>query len=84
MSSKLSDEVSHHASRVLRLTVGATIELFNGDNRAYTAEITAVSKKSVDVKITAEREANVESDLKSISPKVSVKATVWISFCKSQ
>lgn len=61
---QLSDEVAHHASRVLRLPVGAIIELFNGDNHSYTAEITAVSKKSVEVKITAIREASVESDLK--------------------
>lgn len=42
---------AHHLQRVLRKSVGDEIEIFDGSGRVAKAEITAVSKKSVALKI---------------------------------
>lgn len=42
---KLSDNAATHATRALRLIVGDTINLFNGDGLDYTCELVSVKKK---------------------------------------
>ncbi|TPH18066.1 16S rRNA (uracil(1498)-N(3))-methyltransferase [Litorilituus lipolyticus] len=61
---KLSDEAFGHVIRVLRLTQGDVITLFNGnENKQYTAELIDVSKKQAMINITAEEVIKRESPL---------------------
>lgn len=60
---ELSVEASNHVGRALRLQPGALVELFTGDNHRYPAEIVAVTKKVVTVKVLEQISANVESPL---------------------
>lgn len=62
-TSVLSDEASNHTGRVLRLQPGALLELFNGDDHRYRAEITEVTKKKVTVKVLEKILASSESTL---------------------
>lgn len=41
---------------VLRLKVGDTIELFNGNNKAYSAKITAINRKQVLVRVMQQQQ----------------------------
>lgn len=59
----LTDDAANHVGRVLRMSVGDKIELFDGSNMTFEAEITAVSKKSVDVKIGQSQLSDKESPL---------------------
>ncbi|RUO20400.1 16S rRNA (uracil(1498)-N(3))-methyltransferase [Aliidiomarina iranensis] len=61
--SSLSEEASNHTGRVLRLQPGALLELFNGDDHQYQAEIIAVTKKRVTVKVLEKVFASSESPL---------------------
>ncbi|MDM1708320.1 16S rRNA (uracil(1498)-N(3))-methyltransferase [Thiopseudomonas alkaliphila] len=47
----LPEATSHYLSRVLRLAVGAQIQLFDGSGDEYLSEITAISKKVVSVEL---------------------------------
>jgi 16S rRNA (uracil1498-N3)-methyltransferase len=65
---ELSDEVFAHAIRVLRLSEGAQLVLFNGETCAnkrfdYLATLIQVSKKSAIVQITAQYVVDNESPL---------------------
>jgi 16S rRNA (uracil1498-N3)-methyltransferase len=60
----LAEEPANHVGRVLRMEVGASLILFNGDGFNYPAIITETGKKSVLVQITAKLENPVESPLK--------------------
>ncbi len=55
----LPDNVSHHL-RVVRLQVGATLTLFNGEGGDYTATITLLEKKRATAEIKAFSERSVE------------------------
>lgn len=48
----LPEATSHYLSRVLRLAVGAQIQLFDGSGDEYLSEIIAISKKVVSVALT--------------------------------
>ena len=48
----LPEATSHYLSRVLRLAVGAQIQLFDGSGEEYLGVITAISKKVVSVELT--------------------------------
>jgi len=50
-SLSLEPEPSHHLSQVLRLKVGDTLILFNGNGQEYAAAITQLSRKGVRVDI---------------------------------
>ena len=50
-SARLEGPEAHHLARVLRKPVGECIEIFDGTGRFALAEITAISKKAVDLKI---------------------------------
>ena len=56
-------EVRHYLVNVLRLKTGANVELFNGNNKNYTATISAIEKKSVTFSITHSTTTRTESDL---------------------
>jgi len=47
----LSEASSHYLSRVLRLSAGAALEVFNGQGSSYNASISEVSKKQVHVQV---------------------------------
>ncbi|MFH1887791.1 MAG: RsmE family RNA methyltransferase [Pseudomonadota bacterium] len=48
---------ARHAASVLRLAIGARVELFNGSGRAWEAEITDISPGRVDLAVLSERPA---------------------------
>lgn len=60
----LSEDAANHVGRVLRMQVGEQIELFDGSNHIYTAVITQVSKRTVEVHILNQQWLDRESPLK--------------------
>jgi 16S rRNA (uracil1498-N3)-methyltransferase len=60
---KLDDKASHHLARVLRAKIGDSLLLFNGKGGEYTAEITHIDKKSVEVRVMAFLQREVESPI---------------------
>ena len=59
----LEGHAAHHLSRVLRLTAGDTVELFNGDGCDYVARLTLCSKGAVRAEVLERRENHRESPL---------------------
>ncbi|MGS0825107.1 16S rRNA (uracil(1498)-N(3))-methyltransferase [Shewanella sp. 0m-8] len=59
----LDDEAAGHVGRVLRMSVGEQVSLFNGDGNDYLAEIISASKKNVEVKVLSCEANNSESPL---------------------
>ncbi|OOF35839.1 16S rRNA (uracil(1498)-N(3))-methyltransferase [Rodentibacter heidelbergensis] len=59
----LSDEAANHVGRVLRMTEGEQIELFDGSNHIYPARIISAGKKSVSVEILGREFVDKESPL---------------------
>jgi 16S rRNA (uracil1498-N3)-methyltransferase len=59
----LDSDESHHLSRVLRLSSGATVFAFDGLGNEYQCEVAEVSKKSVSLSIIAPVTDPVESPL---------------------
>jgi 16S rRNA (uracil1498-N3)-methyltransferase len=59
----LSEDAANHVGRVLRMTQGQLIQLFDGSNQVFDAEIVRVDKKSVLVKLAEGVEQNLESPL---------------------
>lgn len=57
----LVDSAANHVIRVLRLKSGAPLELFNGDNRACSATITGMDRRSVRVHIRECHQVSRES-----------------------
>ncbi|MDH3326815.1 MAG: 16S rRNA (uracil(1498)-N(3))-methyltransferase [Gammaproteobacteria bacterium] len=60
---KLPENIARHMVRVLRLTEGDEVVLFNGDNNEYSARLIEVSKKSVSVSVVSKVMVNRESKL---------------------
>ena len=60
---KLSENAAAHATRVLRLNVGDTIKLFNGDGFDYTCELISIKKSEVLAKALAQFAVKNESPL---------------------
>ena len=54
---------ARHAVRVLRLGVGDSIQLFNGEGGAYSARIQQIRKDDVEVGVTAFEDTDCESPL---------------------
>jgi 16S rRNA (uracil1498-N3)-methyltransferase len=63
-SVQLSESAAAHATRALRLSVGDSAIVFNGDGKDYECELTTVSKNAVFAKITAVEQVNNESPLR--------------------
>ncbi|MBD8162667.1 16S rRNA (uracil(1498)-N(3))-methyltransferase [Erwinia persicina] len=59
----LCEDAANHVGRVLRMVPGQPLELFDGTNLTFAAEITQADKKNVRVKITASRADSRESPL---------------------
>ena len=59
----LSDDAANHVARVLRMSAGDAVLLFNGDNHEYPAEITQVGKREVRVRVNSATSADRESPL---------------------
>ncbi|MGS0680466.1 16S rRNA (uracil(1498)-N(3))-methyltransferase [Shewanella sp. 125m-7] len=59
----LDDEAAGHVGRVLRMSVGEQVSLFNGDGNDYLAEIVSASKKNVEVKVLSCEANDSESPL---------------------
>ncbi|MDT9587153.1 MAG: 16S rRNA (uracil(1498)-N(3))-methyltransferase [Candidatus Arsenophonus melophagi] len=60
---QLRNNSAHHISRVLRMSVGQYIELFNGSNAIFFARILEIDRKSVLVQIELSTIKNKESHL---------------------
>lgn len=61
---QLSEDAANHVGRVLRMTEGEQIELFDGSNHIYPAKIIESNKKAVKVAIFGRELADKESNLK--------------------
>lgn len=59
----LSEEAANHVGRVLRMTEGQALQLFDGSNRVFAAEIVQAGKKNVRVRVAAGEEEDRESPL---------------------
>lgn len=59
----LSEDGANHIGRVLRMQPGQELVLFNGGDEEFPAVIRAVTKKGVEVEVTAVTENRVESPL---------------------
>ena len=60
----LPEATSNHLVRVLRLDVGDTCILFNGDGHDYSARITSMQKRGAEVEIKDAIEVHNESPLR--------------------
>lgn len=60
----LDDNAVQHVARVLRMTVGEPICLFNGDGHEYQGNLCSVEKRSVTVDIVAQNSPARSSSLK--------------------
>ena len=60
----LEGPAGHYLTRVLRLSAGDAVILFNGDGRDYTAEICEIQRQNVLLKLTGSRQPDNESTLK--------------------
>ncbi len=63
---ELDEARSHYLSRVLRLGVGARVNVFNGDGQEFPAELTAVGKKQVQLKLGTPFRPDTESPLHTV------------------
>lgn len=63
-SVELADSTGHYLTRVLRLSEGDSVILFNGDGQDYSAEITGVRSQRVQVRILGSELPGNESPLK--------------------
>lgn len=60
----LQNGPAHYLGRVLRVTAGQTVVLFNGDGQDYVAEITRLVKREVILEVSSRLPAVPESPLK--------------------
>jgi 16S rRNA (uracil1498-N3)-methyltransferase len=59
----LPELTTHHLVRVLRLEIGDSIVLFNGDGHDYTAQLLSAQKRGAEAEITDRSERRAESPL---------------------
>lgn len=59
----LSDDAAGHVGRVLRMSAGQALELFDGSNQVFSAEIVQADKKQVQVRLLGSETDNRESPL---------------------
>jgi 16S rRNA (uracil1498-N3)-methyltransferase len=59
----LSDEVTQHVARVLRMRVGDTLILFNGSGSEFECELTQVEKRSATVTVKSQTDISRASPL---------------------
>jgi 16S rRNA (uracil1498-N3)-methyltransferase len=63
---KLSENAAIHASRVLRLDIGDSVTLFNGDGNDYAGELCFIKKNEVVAKINSVKSVDNESPIQVI------------------
>jgi 16S rRNA (uracil1498-N3)-methyltransferase len=70
---QLPPQAAHHVAKVLRLTVGDTLTLFNNQGGEYTAQISQITKQNVTALVqthhTIEREARIPVHLGQVISK---------------
>jgi 16S rRNA (uracil1498-N3)-methyltransferase len=59
----LSDDAAGHVGRVLRMSAGHALELFDGSNQVFSAEIVQADKKQVQARLLGSETDNRESPL---------------------
>lgn len=59
----LNDDAAHHVGRVLRMTTGQAVQLFDGSNHVFNARISHTDKKNVHVAVLDARVDDRESPL---------------------
>lgn len=59
----LSEDAVNHVGRVLRMSAGDKLELFDGSNQIFDAHIISVTKRSIDVQIENSAISDKESPL---------------------
>ncbi|MGX2957374.1 16S rRNA (uracil(1498)-N(3))-methyltransferase [Ursidibacter arcticus] len=59
----LSEDATNHVGRVLRMNEGAELVLFDGSNYTFSAQISQISKKQIEVEILSHQLDNRESNL---------------------
>ncbi|WP_440491164.1 16S rRNA (uracil(1498)-N(3))-methyltransferase [Serratia nevei] len=59
----LSEDAANHVGRVLRMSAGQALQLFDGSNQVFDAEIVRVDKKNVLVRLGDGRVDDIESPL---------------------
>ncbi|MGJ0627246.1 16S rRNA (uracil(1498)-N(3))-methyltransferase [Xenorhabdus bovienii] len=59
----LSDEAANHVGRVLRMSNGQPLQLFDGSNQVFDAELIEANKKTIKVRITDGKLSDHESPL---------------------
>jgi 16S rRNA (uracil1498-N3)-methyltransferase len=62
----LPEDAAHHASRVLRLTVGDPVILFNGNGGESDAQISSMGKDHVAVRVGRWRDRDAESPVRVV------------------
>jgi len=60
---KLNDDAAAHATRALRLNVGDSIHLFNGDGFDYNCKLVSVKKSEVIAEVNTKQNCDTESPL---------------------
>jgi 16S rRNA (uracil1498-N3)-methyltransferase len=63
-SVELTGSASHYLTRVLRMSEGETVTLFNGDGWNYSGEINEVLRQRVSIKLVGRHKPNNEAGLK--------------------
>jgi 16S rRNA (uracil1498-N3)-methyltransferase len=63
---RLDGQSAHYIGKVLRLSVGAAVTLFNGDGHEYAATLVGIDKKSCTVQLGAQTTPNTESALHTV------------------
>ncbi len=62
----LEGQAAHYVGKVLRLSVGSALTLFNGDGLEYVATVTRVDKKSCTLQVGARTTPATESALRTV------------------
>src|SRR5262249_42033699 len=63
-SVKLDAEESHHLTRVLRLSEGARVFIFDGESAEYECEVARAAKREVELSLLRRLDGDVESPLR--------------------
>lgn len=72
-ATELGSDAAHHVSKVLRMRVGDTLQLFDESGRNFAATITEMGKRSVSVDIAAATDGLTESPLHTC---------LWLGVCR--
>lgn len=75
----LNDDAANHVGRVLRMTAGQQVQLFDGSNQVFDAEILRADKKSVEVSVLSGETDDRESPLHIHLGQVMSRGEKWNS-----